>query len=253
MNIALASSRVEIRRLARSGLLLGLIAVFAFFGLSGPALALYMPEILSAATGNGQLTIEAAAATPQAAIMLYNQSAMQLGLILAIAVAISSLGWDARPGSSVFYRTRVQRLTALMLPRLIVGWSFAVAAYTLGLLLAVALTATMIGPVDLRFGVQVWATSSIYLAMSMSIGYFTMAVIRRTAAAIAMATVLSLILPVLSQLPGAGTWSPTTLLSAPSAPMGMLALPALAALIVIIGCIIAATLTSRHHILRRDA
>lgn len=253
MSIALASGRVEIRRLIRSGFLLGLTVVFAFFGLSGPALALYMPEILSAATGNGQLSIEAAAATPRAAMMLYNQSAMQLGLILAIAVAISSLSWDARPGSSVFYRTRVRRLTALTLPRLLVDWIVAALTYTLGLLLAVALTTVLIGPLDADLVIRIWATSSTYLAMSMSIGYLTMAIIRRTATAVAIATVFSLILPLLSQLPGAAIWSPTILLGPPSTPAAMLALPALTALIVILGCITGATLISRRHTLKRDA
>ena len=118
MTLILASARVETRRLIRSGALIGLLAVFAFFGLSGPALALYMPELLAAAAGTEQLTIEAADATPMDGIALFNQSAMQLGLILAVALAITSMSWDTRPGSSIFYRTRVRHLAPLMLPRL---------------------------------------------------------------------------------------------------------------------------------------
>lgn len=253
MSIALASGRVEIRRLVRSGLLFGLAVVFAFFGLSGPALALFMPEILGAATANGQLTIEATAATPQTAIMLFNQSAMQLGLIFAVAVAISSLAWDARPGSSIFYRTRVSHLTALTLPRLLVGWVFTVAAYTLGFLLAVVLTTTTIDPVPLALGIKIWGASIVYLAMSMSIGYLIMAIVRRTATAIATASVLSLILPLLSQLPGAATWSPTAMLGAADIPFALLVPPMLVAALVTAVCLSSAAFVMRNHILKRDA
>ena len=109
---------VELRRLARSGLGLGVLVAFAFFGLSSPALAIYMPEILGAAASSDQLTISASQATPADAVSLFNQSAMQLGLIVTVAVAITSVGWDTRPGSSIFYRTRVRRLSTVLLPRL---------------------------------------------------------------------------------------------------------------------------------------
>jgi len=43
---------VELRRLTRSGLGLGVLMAFAFFGLSSPVLAIYMPEILGAAASS---------------------------------------------------------------------------------------------------------------------------------------------------------------------------------------------------------
>ncbi|SJN25608.1 membrane protein, putative [Microbacterium esteraromaticum] len=253
MNLVLASASVELRRLTRSGLLIGLLAVFAFFGLSGPALALYMPEILGAAAGTEQLTIEAADATPKDGLALFNQSAMQLGLILAVAVAITSLTWDARPGSSIFYRTRVRHLARLTVPRLAIGWIAVIASYTVALLLAAGLTALFIGQIETGLLVTVGIASAVYLVMAMSIGYLIMALTRRTAAAIATATVLMLMLPLLSSIDAHAIWIPTTLLAASELGLTDLAAPLLSAVIVTAGCIFTAGYVTRRKILRRDA
>lgn len=253
MNLVLASARVELRRLTRSGLLIGLLAVFAFFGLSGPALALYMPEILGATAGTEQLTIEAADATPKDGLALFNQSAMQLGLILAVAVAITSLSWDARPGSSIFYRTRVRHLTRLTVPRLAIGWIAVIASYTVALLLAAGLTALFIGQIETGLLVTVGIASAFYLVMAMSIGYLIMALTRRTAAAIATATVLMLMLPLLSSIDALATWVPTTLLAAPETELARLMGPILSATAITVGCLFLANLFAKRQNLRRDA
>lgn len=249
MRMLLVSSRVEILRLKRSGLFAGLLAVFAFFGLSGPGLALYMPEILGAAAASDQLTIQATAARPEDGIALFNQSAMQLGLILAVAVAITSLGWDTRAGSSIFYRTRVKQLSALTLPRLMVGWGTVITTYTVGFVLAVAMTVLFIGEVTMSVTASVWASSIVYLVMAMSIGYLIMAATRRTSAAIASATVLMLVLPMLSQFEALSSWVPTTLLAGAETTV----MPFLSAVAVTVLCVATASLIASKQVLRRDA
>ena len=253
MTLILASALVETRRLIRSGALIGLLAVFAFFGLSGPALALYMPELLAAAAGTEQLTIEAADATPMDGIALFNQSAMQLGLILAVALAITSMSWDTRPGSSIFYRTRVRHLAPLMLPRLVINWIAAVGSYAGALLLAAALTTVFLGPIDSGLIITVGVASALYLIMAMSIGYLIMALTRRTAPAIAAATLLMLVLPLLSSVDALATWAPTTLLTGSGVGLADLAAPLLSAAAVSVGCVITAGLISNRQSLRRDA
>jgi ABC-2 type transport system permease protein len=253
MSLILTSARVETRRLVRSGLLIGLLAVFAFFGLSGPALALYMPEILGAAASTEQLTIEAATATPEDGIALFNQSAMQLGLILAVAVAITSLSWDARPGSSIFYRTRVRSLARLTVPRLAVGSAAVVASYAVALLLAAWLTTAFLGPLEAVPLLAVGVSSATYLVMCMSIGYLIMALTRRTAAAIAAATVLTLMLPLLNSVDALAPWVPTTLLAAGDLGTRELAAPWLAAVAVTVLCLVAAGFAAANQQVRRDA
>ena len=245
----LSSLVVELRRLMRSGLGLGVLVAFAFFGLSSPALAIYMPEILGAAASSDQLTISASQATPADAVSLFNQSAMQLGLIVTVAVAITSIGWDTRPGSSIFYRTRVRRLSTVLLPRLAVDWLVAWATYSCGLLLTVVVTAGAIGRPPVAMVVRTWVASSLYVVMAMSIGHLLAAGLRRTTTAIALTTLLVLVLPVMNQVPGTSRRLPTALLL----PTGLHAMPVIAALVVIALCTVGSVLIARRQTLRRDA
>ncbi|MBS3180444.1 MULTISPECIES: hypothetical protein [unclassified Pseudoclavibacter] len=243
------SARVESLRLLRTGLLLGMIVAFTFFGLSAPVLATHMQEIFDAAASAEQISMTAAAATPADGIALYNQSAMQLGLILSVATAVTSLTWDTRAGSSIFYRTRVRTITALTVPRLGVDCLAAVASYTLGLACAGIVSVAAIGPLTATFISTTWAASTVYLVMSMSIGYLIMTAIRRTAAALAISAVLLLALPLLSQVDAVAAWSPTSLL----AQTDLTAPPLLAAGALTVGCVLAAGSIARRQALRRDA
>src|SRR5690606_17539130 len=135
----------EWRRLVRTRLLGGLLLTFAFFGASAPALARSMPALVGSATGSEQITIEVRDAVPDDALALFNQSALQLGVVFAVAAAVTGLGWDTRTGSSIFYRVRARRLGAITLPRLGVTWLAATGAYIIGLALTVALTGVYIG------------------------------------------------------------------------------------------------------------
>ena len=216
---------------------------FAFFGLSSPALAIYMHEMLGAAASSDQLTISASQATPADAVSLFNQSAMQLGLIVTVAVAITSVGWDTRPGSSIFYRTRVRRLSTVLLPRLAVDWLIAWATYSCGLLLTVVVTAGAIGRPPFAMVVRTWAACGLYIVMAMSIGH------RRTTTAIALTTLLVLVLPVMNQVPGMSRRLPTALLL----PTGPYAMPVIAALVVIALCCTGSVLIAGRQTLRRDA
>ncbi len=252
MQSAMTSVRVEMRRVLRSGLLLGMFAAFAFFGLSGPVLALYMPEILGVAAGTDQLNIQATEATPIDGVALFNQSAMQLGLILAVALAITSLTWDTRAGTSIFYRTRVQGLGAVTIPRLSVDWGIGILSYTLGLVLALGLTTWAIGEVPVRFAVVLWASSVVYLVMAMSLGFLIMTLLRRTATAIALTTVLVLVLPVLSQFEALSSWVPTNLL-VPGEELSSITVPGLAAVIVMIVCTGVALLIAGKQTLKRES
>lgn len=248
-HVILTSARVESRRLLRSGLLSGMIVAFAFFGLSAPVLATHMQEIFNAAASIEQISMTAAPATPADGIALYNQSAMQLGLILSVATAVTSLTWDTRPGSSIFYRTRVRTLATLTVPRLGVDWLAAVASYTLGLACAGIISVFAIGPLPATFIVATWVASSVYLVMAMSVGYLIMTAIRRTAAALATSVVLLLALPLLSQMDALAEWTPTALLSQTNLSMP----PLLAAGAVTVGSVLIAGRIAGQQTLRREA
>lgn len=248
MSLIRSSLLVEFRRLTRSGFLIGIMLTFVFCGLSGPVLARYLPQLVASSTATEQLTIDIAAATPDDGMAFFDQSAMQLGLIVAIALAVTGLGWDARTGSSVFYRTRVRSLWKLTAPRLAVDWAAAVLGYTSGFVLALALTGTTIGPVSAAAAAAMWTSSCCYLLMTMSLGYLVMTALRRTAAALALTTVLVLLLPALSSITTAA-WLPTNLLGATA----FAAAPFAAALTLTIALVGGGAAIAPRTMIRRDA
>lgn len=253
ISMALISMKVEALRLTRSGLLPALLVTFAFFGLSGPVLALYMPQILGAANENGQLTIEAAAPTPDSALMMFPQSAMQLGLIFAVAIAVTSMNWDARPGSSIFYRTRNKSLAFVLLPRFALDAVAVIAAYAVGALCAAGLSAATIGSIPTDQVLRMTLAAALYLVMCMSIALLIMSATRRTAAAIALSTVLALILPLAGFLPGAAAHVPSALVDGASLDWAALLVPAIAAAAVTALCLSGAVHIAATRSLRRDA
>lgn len=252
MNFILNSLQVEIRRLTRSGLLAGLLITFAFFGLSGPTLALYMPKILATSTKTDQVTMTAADPTPVDGIALFNQSAMQLGLILAVTVAITSLGWDVRPGSSSFYRTRTSHLIGITLPRLGVDWIVVAGSHAFALGLAAWQTQAFIGPLSANYLLRTGMASITYMVMAMNVGYLIMAITRRTATAIAVSTILMLVLPLANNSPVTARWSPTALLGAATGTTDLIG-PYLSAGMVFIACLALASWVTARHGLRREA
>ena len=155
----------------------------------------------------------------------------------------------SRPGSSIFYRTRVRRLSTVLLPRLAVDWLVAWATYSCGLLLTVVVTSGAIGHPPVAMVVRTWVASSLYVVMAMSIGHLLAAGLRRTTTAVALTTLLVLVLPVMNQVPGMSRQLPTALLL----PTGLHAMPVIAALVVIALCTVGSVLIARRQTLRRDA
>ncbi|WP_454226493.1 hypothetical protein [Propioniciclava flava] len=84
-------------------------------------------------------------------------------------------------------------------------------------------------------------------------GYLIMAFTRRTAVAIAAATVLMLVLPLLNSFKAVSAWAPTALLGAATLDPAKLAPPLLSAVIVTAGCLFIASIAVSRQSLRRDA
>src|SRR5699024_3092068 len=115
------------------------------------------------------------------------------------------------------------------------------------------LTAMFLGPLETGLIVTVGIASALYLVMAMSIGYLIMVLTRRTAAAIAAATILMLVLPLLSSIDALAPWAPTTLLATPWSALADIAAPPLSAAAVSSAYASSAASVPNRQSLRRDA
>jgi ABC-2 type transport system permease protein len=115
----------------RTRRLFALLAVYAFFGLTGPLTARYLAEILGA-VGTEGVQVRFPEPTPADGIARFADNASQIGLLVVMLVAASALAFDARREMAVFLRTRVSRVRAIVLAAYGVSIAGAVAGLLLG-------------------------------------------------------------------------------------------------------------------------
>ncbi|MFD3688460.1 ABC transporter [Nocardiopsis sp. NPDC058631] len=219
MNTALY--RNEIRRMTRTHSLTGLLVFFAFFGAASPLLAFLLPDLMAAMEGvegvqpgmSGLLP----EATPVAAIGSYVENAQTLGVLFVLLVAAAGLALDGSPGRSTFYRVRVFGPTALVLPRFAVPAAAAVASYTVGVLVAWAVTLLLIGELPLGATLAGALFTGLFLVFAVAVTALVASRFRGLPSTVGFSVVALVLLLLLGQLPVVGEWSPTTLVAAQAA------------------------------------
>ncbi|GMU41413.1 MAG: hypothetical protein AMXMBFR23_22790 [Chloroflexota bacterium] len=137
--------RLEVLRLRRTWRGAGLLAVFAFFGLIGPLTARYLQEIIERFGGTEGVQVIFPDPVPADGMIQYLANAQQIGLLAVIGVAAGALSFDATADIAIFLRTRVSSTARLVLTRTAVYAAAAVAAFTIGALLAWYETWALIG------------------------------------------------------------------------------------------------------------
>ena len=136
--------RLEWLRLRRTWRGIGLIALYLFFGLTGPVLARYLSEIIER-FGTGGAEIRFPDPVPIDGLIQYLSNSQQLGIVMVLAVAAGALAIDASPDLATFLRTRVASPASIILRRYAVYVAVGGAVFTLGMLAAWYQTVVLIG------------------------------------------------------------------------------------------------------------
>jgi len=201
--------RLELVRLWRTRHAVALLATFVILGLGIPVLTYYLPDLVKHA-GNG-VRIIAPRQTPADAIEGFASNAAQLGTLVVAIITASSVGIDAHPVIAAFYRTRIQRPAALLLPRYLTVTAASIAALALGALGAWYETGILIGHVGagaLLGGLALQALWICFVASTVTLATTT----TRSVAGAVGASIASLFaLAVLGNLSSASSWVPTRL------------------------------------------
>jgi ABC-2 type transport system permease protein len=204
--------RLEWLRLIRTHRIWILVGLYAFFGVTGPLTAAYLPEIM--ARFGGDLQVVVPDPTPAAGMVQFSTNAGQLGLLAVLVVAAGAVTFDTRPPWSSFLRTRVPRMLDLVLPPLVVMWLAAAASMALGTTIAAATTTALIGAPDPAAVVVGMAYGALYLGVAVAVVAVAASVARTAIATVLLAVVVLLVLPVFQLIPTVGSWIPSRLLGA---------------------------------------
>ena len=135
--------RLEWVRLTRTGRVFILLAVFFSFGIIGPLIVRYLPEILDSA-GSGEVLDQLPPVTAESAMSSFLGNALQFGLLAIAFVGAAALAIDAKPEISVFFRSR-STIPQILAPRFVINAAAAVFAFAVGVVTAVVASGVLIG------------------------------------------------------------------------------------------------------------
>src|SRR4051812_45299153 len=91
---SMSTWRLEWLRIARTSRWIVLFGVYLIFGLLGPVMAKYLPEIVGQV--QSEMTIIVPPPQPKDGIVDYVNQVAQIGLIVVVTIAASALTFDAR-------------------------------------------------------------------------------------------------------------------------------------------------------------
>jgi ABC-2 type transport system permease protein len=212
--------RLEWLRLVRTRRLVAILAVYLFFGITGPFAVRYLNEILGRAGATSRVKIELPPPVPADAIAQFVSNASQIGLLVVVLVAASALAFDARREMAIFLRTRVDSVSRILVPALSVNAIAAVVGYVLGVAATWYETAVLIGNPPVGRMLVGLAYGALFLVFAVATVAAVASVVRGTLAAAGVALVVLLVMAVLGGIGWLGHWLPTGLAGALAAVVG---------------------------------
>ncbi|MCZ7533786.1 MAG: hypothetical protein M5U23_10305 [Acidimicrobiia bacterium] len=207
--------RLEWLRLIRTKRWIVLLGVFLFFGLVGPFTARYIGEIVSFAGGGAQgISIEFPPPVPADGLAQYSSNAMQLGTLVAVIVASSSLAFDAIPEMGIFLRSRVSEVRTILTPRFVVSTVAVVGSYFVGVVAAWYETWVLIGAPDAGAVMIGAAYGAVFLIFAISLVAAMSGRATSVLGTVISTIVVLLLLQVIGVVEVVGRWLPTHLAGA---------------------------------------
>jgi ABC-2 type transport system permease protein len=207
--------RLEWLRLVRTPRAVSLGAVYLAMGLIEPVVTKYASALLSHVARGTVVSLPKP--TPAQALSSYVSEATIVGLIVLVAVAASAYNFDARPGLSAFFRTRVPGMWRLVAPRFAASAAAGVAAYLLGTLAAWYETRLLIGALPAGGLLAGTLCAAVYLSFAVAVTALAAALTKTTVASVGITlAILLAALPLLGDVHAISSWVPAVLVGAPA-------------------------------------
>jgi ABC-2 type transport system permease protein len=201
--------RLELLRIWRTRRLIVLTATFLILGLGSPVLTYYLPDLVKNSTNGVQIILPEQTAAD--GIASFASNIAQLGTLVVVVIAASTLAIDADPGLAAFYRTRVRRPLPLVMPRYLVVTAASIAALALGTLGAWYETTILLGSVSFGSLMLGLALEALWLCFVTSIVVLFSSTLRGAIAVVGASIALLLALSLVGSLTAASSWMPTRL------------------------------------------
>lgn len=204
--------RLEWFRLWRTKRWMVLLGVYLLFGLFGPLTVRYVAEIVSLAGGGEGADL--AAAVPAAGMARYVSNAMQIGTLVVVVVAAGAMAFDAIPEMGVFLRTRVKRMSEILVPRFAVMTAAVLSSFLAGTVVAWFTTWASIGSPGTGEVVAGLLYGSLFLVFVIALVGAVAGRVGSVLGTVIVTVVVLVLLPTIGGLGGLGDWLPAHLTGA---------------------------------------
>ncbi|NYI42125.1 hypothetical protein [Demequina lutea] len=206
--------RLEYLRLTRTKKWVALASVYIGFGLVGPLTARYIKEILSRVGSSDGTVITVPDPTPADGMVQFVSNAAQIGTLVVVIVAAGALAFDAIPEMGVFLRTRVSPAWKILVPRVVVSFLAAAAAFLLGTGVAWYETWALIGAPPTAPVLAGAALGVAFLAFVVALTAAVAQRMRSVLGTVMTSLVVLIAMPLLGLAPAIARWLPTSLANA---------------------------------------
>lgn len=203
--------RLEWLRLVRTRRLLALVAVYLFFGATGPFLARYTAEIVSRVGGTNGMKIEIPPPVPADGVQQFVSNNTQLGLLVVVFVAASALAFDARREMAIFLRTRVKSVSAILVPAFVMNVTAALVALVLGTAIDWYETVVLLGRLPVGRMLVGLGYGALFLIFVVSVVAAAASVARGALGTAGMAVSVLLVMAIAGGIGSLDRWLPTSL------------------------------------------
>ncbi|HEU5001788.1 MAG TPA: hypothetical protein VFW71_03290 [Actinomycetota bacterium] len=204
--------RLEWLRIVRTRRLMALAGTYLFFGVTGPFVARYLPNIIGHV--GGRVRVSVPPPVPADGVAQYVSNASQIGLLVVVLVAGAALAFDARREMGIFLRTRVRPVRRLVLPALLVNAAVAAAVFAMGTVAAWYETDVLIGALPAGRMLLGLALGMLFLGFAVALTALAASVARSVLASAGIALAVLLGMAIVGTIGGVGAWLPTHLMGA---------------------------------------
>jgi ABC-2 type transport system permease protein len=211
----------ELREQLRTYRLPIVAIIFVFFGISSPALARYLRELLdligTQATGGVQVVLPPPTVADAVEQLLKNMG--QIGILIAILLAMGIVASEKDRGTAAFVLTKPASRLAFLLAKIsAIGVTLAVAV-AIGSVVGLIYTILLFDNASISIGgfaamaVLVWLTVMAFAALT----FLGSTVTSSAAAGAGFGFVCLIVIGLIGALPNVGDWMPTSLLGSAAA------------------------------------
>jgi ABC-2 type transport system permease protein len=201
----------EIKEQIRTHRLLIVAGIFIFFGLATPLLQKYLPQIIQ--LSGETVPVEIPPPTPAQTVISYAGTIGELGLLMAVLIAMGAIANELRQGTAVMALSKPVSRSAYVSAKLVAMSLTFLVSLVVASLFCFAYTYWLIGTADAISFLQLNLLLALFLVFCLSVTLLFSSLFKSSLPAGGLAIGVLILLAILGAIPAVGNVFPSKLLN----------------------------------------